>query len=112
MEKKKEYKKNNNNNNSIKILTEISQPKNLQYLFGKENKKIYIGIIIYLEYKDIINFQLVNKYFYSVLSSKITLKIYALKKYTISEMPKDSYCVSSKLRLVHCLNLALRLLNA
>ena len=78
MEKKKEDKK-YNNKNSIKILTEISQPKNLQYLFGKENKKIYIGIIIYLEYKDIINFQLVNKYFYSVLSSKITLKIYALK---------------------------------
>ena len=78
MEKKKK-EKNNNNMNSIKILTRNSQEKNLEYLFRKENKKIYIGIIIYLEYKDIINFQLVNKYFYSILHSKITLKIYALK---------------------------------
>ena len=77
MEKNKGIHKINNNINSIS--KEISQTKNLEYLFRKENKKIYIGIIIYLEYKDIINFQLVNKYFYSILHSKITLKIYALK---------------------------------
>ena len=65
-----------NKNKNEKNITQI---KNLQYLFGKNNKKIYISIITYLEYKDIISLRTSNKYFYSVLNSKITLKIYALK---------------------------------
>ena len=69
----------NNIKNSINNISGISQSKNLQFLFGKENKKIYIGIITYLKYKDIISLQSVNKYFYSIIHSKITLKIYALK---------------------------------
>ena len=78
MEKKKiKYK--NNEKNSISIMTETLIIKNLLYLFRKDNKKIYIGIITYLEYKDIISLQLANKYLYSILHSKITLKIYALK---------------------------------
>ena len=69
----------NKNKNEKNIKLEITQIKNLQYLFGKNNKKIYISIITYLEYKDIISLRTSNKYFYSVLNSKITLKIYALK---------------------------------
>ena len=76
MEKKKVIHKINNNNSKS---NEISQTKDLQYLFKKENKKIYIEIITYLEYKDIISLRLSNKFFFSVLNSKITLKIYALK---------------------------------
>ena len=77
MEKKKVIHKINNNINSKS--NEISQTKDLKYLFKKENKKIYIEIITYLEYKDIISLRLSNKFFFSVLNSKITLKIYALK---------------------------------
>ena len=69
----------NKNKNEKNIKLETTQIKNLQYLFGKNNKKIYISIITYLEYKDIIFLRTSNKYFYSVLNSKITLKIYALK---------------------------------
>ena len=69
----------NKNKNEKNIKLETAQIKNLQYLFGKNNKKIYISIITYLEYKDIISLRTSNKYFYSVLNSKITLKIYALK---------------------------------
>ena len=78
MEKNKEENK-NNIKNSITSTTGISEIKNIQYIFGKENKKIYIGIITYLQYRDIIFLQSANKYFYSILHSKITLKIYALK---------------------------------
>ena len=77
MEKKQGIHKINNNIDSKP--SEISQIKNLQYLFRKENKKIYIEIITFLEYKDIISLRLVNKFFFSVLNSKITLKKYALK---------------------------------
>ena len=77
MEKKQGIHKINNNIDSKP--SEISQIKNLQYLFRKENKKIYIEIITFLEYKDIIWLRLVNKFFFSVLNSKITLKKYALK---------------------------------
>ena len=69
----------NKNKNEKNIKIETTQIKNLQYLFGKNNKKIYISIITYLEYKDIISLRTSNKYFYSILNSKITLKIYALK---------------------------------
>ena len=69
----------NKNKNEKNIKFETTQIKNLQYLFGKNNKKIYISIITYLEYKDIISLRTSNKCFYSVLNSKITLKIYALK---------------------------------
>ena len=69
----------NKNKNEKNIKLETTQIKNLQYLFGKNNKKIYISIITYLEYKDIISLRTSNKYLYSVLNSKITLKIYALK---------------------------------
>ena len=69
----------NKNKNEKNIKLETTQIKNLQYLFGKNNKKIYISIITYLEYKDIISLRTSNKYFYSILNSKITLKIYALK---------------------------------
>ena len=77
MEKEKVIHKINNNIKSKS--PEISQIKNLQYLFRKENKKIYIEIIAFLEYKDIISLRLINKFFFSVLNSKITLKKYALK---------------------------------
>ena len=77
MEKKQGIHKINNNIDSKP--SEISQIKNLQYLFRKENKKIYIEIITFLEYKDIISLRLVNKFCFSVLNSKITLKKYALK---------------------------------
>ena len=77
MEKKKGKYKINNNNDFKPI--EISQTKNLQYFFKKDNKKIYLEIISYLEYKDIISLRLTNKFFFSVLNSKLTLKIYALK---------------------------------
>ena len=69
----------NKNKNEKNIKLETAQIKNLQYLFGRNNKKIYISIITYLEYKDIISLCTSNKYFYSILNSKITLKIYALK---------------------------------
>ena len=69
----------NKNKNEKNIKLETTQIKNLQYLFGKNNKKMYISIITYLEYKDIISLRTSNKYFYSILNSKITLKIYALK---------------------------------
>ena len=78
MEKNK-VKNNNNIKNSISIINGISQIKNLQDFFRKDYKKIYIIMITYLEYKDIISLQIVNKYFYSILHSKLTLKIYALK---------------------------------
>ena len=52
---------------------------NLQILFLKENKKIYLTIITFLEYKDILSLQKVNKHFFSILHSKLTIKEYALK---------------------------------
>ena len=52
---------------------------NFQNLFLKENKKIYLIIITFLEYKDIRSLQMVNKYIYSILHSKLTIKEYALK---------------------------------
>ena len=72
-------KNKNKNEKGKNIKLETTQIINLQYLFGKNNKKIYISIITYLEYKDIISLRTSNKYFYSILNSKITLKIYALK---------------------------------
>ena len=78
MEKKKVNSKKINNNINF-ISSETQRTNNLQSLFSKENKKIYIDIITFLEYKDIITLNLINKYFYSILHSKITLKIYALK---------------------------------
>ena len=72
-------KNKNKNEKGKNIKLETTQIINLQYLFGKNNKKIYISIITYLEYKDIISLRTSNKYLYSVLNSKITLKIYALK---------------------------------
>ena len=62
MEKNKGKYKINNNNDFKPI--DISQTKNLQYFFKKDNKKIYLEIISYLEYKDIISLRLTNKFIF------------------------------------------------
>ena len=59
--------------------SDIIYINNFQNLFTKKNKKIYIRIITYLEYKDILSLQPINKYFYSLLHSTSILKLYALE---------------------------------
>ena len=58
---------------------ELIYTNNFQYLFTKKNKKIFIEIITYLEYKDILSLQKINKSFYSLLHSSTISKLYALK---------------------------------
>jgi hypothetical protein len=58
--------------------TDITYKNNFQNIFTKKNKKIYISIITYLEYKDILSLQLINKTFYSLLHSSSLAKLYAL----------------------------------
>ena len=59
--------------------TEIVYQNNFQSIFTKKNKKIYIKIILYLEYKDILSLQLINKLFYKILHTPSVSKTYALK---------------------------------
>ena len=59
--------------------TDIVYKNNFQNIFVKKNKKIYITIIKYLEYKDILSLQLINKSFYSLLHSASLSKLYALE---------------------------------
>ena len=59
--------------------TESISKNNFQNIFTKNNKKIYITIITYLEYKDILSLHLVNKAFNTLLHSPTISKIYALK---------------------------------
>ena len=58
---------------------DIIYKNNFQNIFTKKNKKIYITIIKYLEYKDILSLQLINKSFYSLLHSSSLSKLYALE---------------------------------
>ena len=59
--------------------TESINKNNFQNIFTKKNKKIYITIITYLEYKDILSLHLINKSFNTLLHSRTVSKIYALK---------------------------------
>ena len=59
--------------------TEIVYQNNFQNIFTKKNKKIYIKIITYLEYKDILSLQIINKLFYKILHTPSISKTYALK---------------------------------
>ena len=59
--------------------TEIVYQNNFQNIFTKKNKKIYIKIITYLEYKDILSLQRINKLFYEILHTPSVSKTYALK---------------------------------
>jgi hypothetical protein len=70
------FKSNELSSNSSSDIIYIN---NFQNLFTKKNKKIYIRIITYLEYKDILSLQPINKYFYSLLHSTSILKLYALE---------------------------------
>ena len=74
--KASKFKSNELSSNSASDIIYIN---NFQNLFTKKNKKIYIKIITYLEYKDILSLQLINKYFYSLLHSTSISKIYALE---------------------------------
>ena len=58
---------------------DIIYTNNFQNIFTKKNKKLYIAIIKYLEYKDILSLQLINKSFHSLLHSKSLSKLYALE---------------------------------
>jgi hypothetical protein len=58
---------------------EIVYQNNFQNIFTKNNKKIYIKIITYLEYKDILSLQRINKLFYKILHTPSVSKAYALK---------------------------------
>ena len=58
---------------------DIIYKNNFQNIFTKKNKKLYIAIIKYLEYKDILSLQLINKSFHSLLHSKSLSKLYALE---------------------------------
>ena len=58
---------------------EIVYQNNFQNIFTKNNKKMYIKIITYLEYKDILSLQRINKLFYKILHSPSVSKAYALK---------------------------------
>ena len=58
---------------------DIIYKNNFQNIFTKKNKKIYITIIKYLEYKDILSLQFINKLFYSLLHSSSISKLYALE---------------------------------
>lgn len=64
------------NRNSSK---DLLYKNNFQNIFTKRNKKIYITVIKYLEYKDILSLQLINKSFYSLLHSQSLSKLYALE---------------------------------
>ena len=59
--------------------TEIVYQNNFQNIFTKNNKKMYIKIITYLEYQDILSLQRINKLFYKILHSPSVSKAYALK---------------------------------
>ena len=59
--------------------TETVYKNNFQNIFTKKNKRIYFSIITYLEYKDIISLQMINKLFYSLIHNTSLLKAYALK---------------------------------
>ena len=59
--------------------TEIVYQNNFQNIFTKRNKKMYIKIITYLEYQDILSLQRINKLFYKILHSPSVSKAYALK---------------------------------
>ena len=81
-------KSNNSQSNKIfsssKIINtinsnEIIYNNNFQNLFVKKNKKIYISIITFLEYKDLYSLQFINKAFYSLLHSPTISKTYSLK---------------------------------
>ena len=58
---------------------DIIYKNNFQNIFTKKNKKIYITVIKYLEYKDILSLQLINKSFHSLLHSQSLSKLYALE---------------------------------
>ena len=58
---------------------EIVYQNNFQNIFTKKNKKLYIKIITYLEYKDILSLQIINKLFYKILHTPSISKTYALK---------------------------------
>ena len=58
---------------------EIVYQNNFQNIFTKNNKKIYLKIITYLEYKDILSLQRINKLFYKILHTPSVSKAYALK---------------------------------
>ena len=58
---------------------DIVYKNNFQNIFTKKNKKIYITVIKYLEYKDILSLQLINKSFHSLLHSQSLSKLYALE---------------------------------
>ena len=58
---------------------EIVYQNNFQNIFTKNNKKMYIKIITYLEYQDILSLQRINKLFYKILHSPSVSKAYALK---------------------------------
>ncbi len=64
--------------NSINSIESISK-NNFQNIFIKENKKLYISIITFLEYKDILSLQLINRSFYTLLHSPTISKFYSLK---------------------------------
>ena len=66
----------NSNSNSS---NDLVYKNNFQNLFDKKNKKIYLTIITYLEYIDILSLQQINKQFYSLLHSPTLSKKYALK---------------------------------
>ena len=69
-------KSNELNSNSS---NDLVYKNNFQNLFDKKNKKIYLTIITYLEYIDILSLQQINKQFYSLLHSPTLSKKYALK---------------------------------
>ena len=64
--------------NSINSIENI-YTNNFQNIFIKENKKLYLSIITFLEYKDILSLQVINKSFYTLLHSPIISKFYSLK---------------------------------
>ena len=70
---------NNNNKLDSNSSSEIIYINNFQNIFTKKNKKIYLTIITYLEYKDIICLQSINKLFYKLIHSTSTYKLYALQ---------------------------------
>ena len=59
--------------------SEIVNKNDFQNIFTKKNKKIYITVITYLEYKDIMSLQMINKLFYKLLHSTSVSKTYALR---------------------------------
>ena len=61
------------------ISNDITHNNPFQNIFTKKNKKIYITIMKYLEYKDILALQLINKSFYLLIHSKSLSKLYAIE---------------------------------